>query len=121
MDLLIKIIEKQQKSVDDMMVSINAKLDMLSTKLNNMIDRVEVLEKNNKHELIPFPDDFIIPDNYNTICKGGFSNELYDKLTQKINKYIKTKLYKRFDTSNVTNMSSMFSGCDSLTELDLSH
>ena len=50
MELLIKLIEKQQKSIDD----ISTKLDVLSTKLNNAYERIESLEKNDKHELIPF-------------------------------------------------------------------
>ncbi len=106
MELLIKLVEKQQSTIED----INAKFDMLSTKLNNACERIESLKKNDKHKLIPFPDDFMIYED--ATC--------YNQ-TQSFNKYIKTELYKRFDTSNVTDMSCMFSECKSLVHLDLSN
>ena len=59
-------------------------------------------------KLIPFPDDFELE-----IINADNIRERYEK-------YIKTKLYERFDTSNITDMDSMFRNCKSLTELDLS-
>ena len=101
---------KQSLSNKGVIVSDTAKLDEYPA----LIDSIQAGGGGESYYGAYYEDLF-----YTRINRGGSSGENYSYLFAACN--AKELNLSRLDTSNVSNMSSMFSACNSLTSLDLSN